>query len=76
MAIHANPQAYSSASAASASFGPLIADISLWFRAARHRGRDLLKRQLLAGAIWPLVIRPSRPSVGWRKHISLSACSA
>ena len=37
-------------SASSATFGPLIADISLWFDApARHRGRDLRLRQLSRG---------------------------
>lgn len=51
----------------SASFGPLIADISLWF--ARHRGIAVAicsSGSYLAGTIWPLVIQPLVGSIGWR----------
>jgi len=52
----------------SASFGPVIADISLWF--LRRRGIAVAicsSGSYLAGAIWPLVIQPLAQSVGWRQ---------
>ena len=55
----------------SASFGPLIADISLWF--ARRRGIAVAicsSGSYLAGTIWPLVIQPLRSRSGWRQHLS------
>jgi len=51
----------------SASFGPLIADISLWFD--RRRGIAVAicsSGSYLAGTIWPLVIQPLIGSIGWR----------
>src|SRR4051812_18149596 len=51
----------------SASFGPVIADISLWF--VRRRGIAVAicsSGSYLAGAIWPLVIQPLAQSLGWR----------
>jgi MFS family permease len=51
----------------SASFGPVIADISLWF--ARRRGVAVAicsSGSYLAGTVWPLVIQPLAASVGWR----------
>jgi MFS family permease len=51
----------------SASFGPLIADISLWF--SRRRGIAVAicsSGSYLAGTIWPLVIQPLAGSIGWR----------
>src|SRR3954468_20612043 len=51
----------------SASFGPVIADISLWF--LRRRGIAVAicsSGSYLAGAIWPLVIQPLVGSIGWR----------
>jgi MFS family permease len=51
----------------SASFGPLIADISLWFE--RRRGIAVAvcsSGSYLAGTIWPLVIQPLVGSIGWR----------
>ena len=52
----------------SASFGPVIADISLWF--TRRRGMAVAicsSGSYLAGTIWPLVVQPSTASVGWRQ---------
>jgi MFS family permease len=52
----------------SASFGPVIADLSLWF--TRRRGIAVAIASCgayFAGAIWPLVIQPLAQSVGWRR---------
>src|SRR5215472_12061959 len=51
----------------SASFGPVIADISLWF--AKRRGVAVAicsSGSYLAGTVWPLVIQPLAQRVGWR----------
>jgi len=51
----------------SASFGPVIADISLWFE--RRRGIAVAicsSGSYLAGTVWPLVILPLAQSAGWR----------
>jgi len=51
----------------SASFGPVIADISLWF--ARRRGIAVAicsSGSYLAGTVWPLVLQPLSASIGWR----------
>ena len=51
----------------SASFGPVIADVSLWFM--RRRGIAVAicsSGSYLAGTIWPLVIQPLAQSIGWR----------
>jgi MFS family permease len=51
----------------SASFGPVIADISLWF--AKRRGVAVAicsSGSYLAGAVWPLVIQRLAEWVGWR----------
>src|SRR5215469_5883995 len=50
-----------------ASFGPVIADISLWF--AKRRGVAVAicsSGSYLAGTVWPLVIQPLAQWVGWR----------
>jgi MFS family permease len=50
-----------------ASFGPLIADISLWFR--RRRGIAVAicaSGNYLAGAIWPPVVQHFIAVAGWR----------
>jgi MFS family permease len=50
-----------------ASFGPVIADISLWFD--RRRGMAVAicsSGSYLAGATWPLIIQPLAESAGWR----------
>ncbi|MBV9828584.1 MAG: MFS transporter [Alphaproteobacteria bacterium] len=51
----------------SASFGPVIADTSLWF--AKRRGVAVAicsSGSYLAGTTWPLIIQPLAQSVGWR----------
>ena len=52
---------------ASASFGPLLADISLWF--ARRRGiavAILAAGNYLAGAVWPPLVQHVIATYGWR----------
>jgi MFS family permease len=52
----------------SASFGPVIADISLWF--VRRRGIAVAicsSGSYLAGTIWPLVLQALVQSAGWRQ---------
>lgn len=52
---------------ASATFGPLIADLSHWFR--KHRGLAVAAAasgNYFAGAIWPLVMQLTLPEEGWR----------
>jgi MFS family permease len=56
---------------ASITFAPLLADVSLWF--ARRRGIAIALvacGNYLAGAIWPLVLRPLIDSYGWRATFS------
>ncbi len=51
----------------SATFGPLIADTSMWF--LRHRGIAVAicaSGNYLAGALWPPVVQHFIDSVGWR----------
>src|ERR1044072_4618971 len=51
----------------SASFGPLIADTSLWVHPRRGiAGARCPSGSYLAGPIWPLVIQPRVGSIGWR----------
>jgi MFS family permease len=52
---------------ASATFGPLIADISHWF--VKRRGVAVAAAasgNYFAGAIWPLVMQAMLPEMGWR----------
>jgi MFS family permease len=54
--------------AGSATFGPLIADTSLWF--TRHRGMAvaiIASGSYLAGTVWPPVVQHFIDSVGWRR---------
>jgi MFS family permease len=53
--------------ASAATFGPLIADTSLWF--TRHRGMAvsiIASGSYLAGTVWPPVVQHSIQSLGWR----------
>jgi len=53
---------------ASASFGPLVADISLWFK--RYRGMAIgivASGNYLAGAVWPPILEHMIDDVGWRQ---------
>ena len=52
----------------SATFGPLVADVSLWF----HRWRGLAvaivaSGNYVAGAVWPSILERSMAAVGWRQ---------
>jgi MFS family permease len=62
----------------SASFGPLVADISLWF--TRRRGIAVAicaSGNYLAGTLWPPVIRYFVEHVGWRPtHIGIGVMCA
>jgi len=52
---------------ASATFGPLIADVSHWF--VRRRGVAVAAAasgNYFAGAIWPIAMQLTLPSEGWR----------
>lgn len=55
------------------SFGPLVADISLWFRKRRGIAVALVASgNYLAGAVWPPVIEHLIGSVGWRQaHVAI-----
>jgi MFS family permease len=51
----------------STTFGPLVADISLWFK--KHRGiavAVVASGNYLAGAIWPKILTWSIAEYGWR----------
>ncbi|MEZ5932672.1 MAG: MFS transporter [Alphaproteobacteria bacterium] len=53
---------------AAVSFGPLVADISLWFRRRRGIAIALVASgNYLAGAVWPPVIEHLIAEVGWRQ---------
>jgi MFS family permease len=60
--------------ASSATFGPLIADTSLWF--TRRRGLALAviaSGSYLAGTAWPPVVQYLIESVGWRRaHLGIA----
>ena len=50
----------------SASFGPLVADISFWFH--RHRGTAVAicaSGNYLAGAVWPPILQHFFAGIGW-----------
>jgi MFS family permease len=59
----------------SATFGPLIADVSLWF--ARRRGiavAIVASGSYLAGTIWPPILQYAIESLGWRyAHMGIGA---
>lgn len=57
----------------SATFGPLVADVSLWF--VRRRGiavAIVASGNYLAGTIWPPLLQAAIEAVGWRQaHIGI-----
>jgi MFS family permease len=57
----------------SATFGPLVADISLWF--VRRRGiavAIVASGNYLAGTLWPPVLQYAIEAVGWRQaHVGI-----
>ena len=59
----------------SATFGPLIASISLWFR--RHRGIAVAlvaSGNYVAGAVWPPLVNGLMQTVGWQgTHLVIGA---
>ncbi|MGI9503378.1 MAG: MFS transporter [Geminicoccaceae bacterium] len=57
----------------SVSFGPLVADISLWFKRRRGIAVALVASgNYLAGAVWPPVIEHLIDTVGWRQaHMTI-----
>jgi MFS family permease len=62
--------------ASAASFGPLIADLSLWFE--RRRGLAVALAacgNYLSGAVWPLILGPVMAASGWRDAAWLLAAT-
>lgn len=59
----------------SATFGPLVADVSHWF--LRRRGiavAIVASGNYLAGAIWPPILQHAIATVGWRQtHLGIGA---
>jgi MFS family permease len=57
----------------SVTFGPLVADVSLWFQ--RRRGiavAIVASGNYLAGTIWPPVLQSAIAAVGWRQaHVGI-----
>jgi MFS family permease len=58
---------------ASSSFGPLVADISLWFRRRRGIAVGIVASgNYLAGALWPPILERMIESDGWRQtHLTV-----
>ncbi len=58
----------------SATFGPLVADVSLWF--VRRRGvavAVVASGNYLAGTIWPPILQYAVEAVGWRQaHLGIA----
>ncbi len=51
----------------SVTFGPLVADVSLWF--SRYRGIAVgivASGNYLAGTVWPPILQPAMDAFGWR----------
>ena len=59
----------------SATFGPLVADVSLWF--VRRRGiavAIVASGNYLAGTLWPPLLQHAIDAVGWRQaHLGIGA---
>jgi MFS family permease len=52
----------------SVTFGPLVADVSLWFRRWRGIAVGIVASgNYLAGAIWPSVLEHTIAAIGWRQ---------
>jgi MFS family permease len=62
----------------SASFGPLVADVSHWF--VRRRGiavAIVASGNYLAGAIWPPILQHAIDTIGWRQaHMAIGVLCA
>ena len=60
---------------ASASFSPLMSDISHWFERRRGLAVTIVSAgNFVAGALWPPIIQPVVEAVGWRAaHFGLAA---
>jgi len=63
--------------ATAASFAPLIADVSHWFRARRGLAVGAAASgNYLSGAVWPLLLAPWLNDGSWREaYVVLAACS-
>jgi MFS family permease len=59
----------------SATFGPLVADVSLWFHKRRGIAVAVVASgNYLAGTIWPPVLQYAIATVGWRQaHVGIGA---
>jgi MFS family permease len=59
----------------SATFGPLVADVSLWFHKRRGVAVAVVASgNYLAGTIWPPVLQYAIATVGWRQaHVGIAA---
>jgi MFS family permease len=59
----------------SATFGPLVADVSLWFHKRRGIAVAVVASgNYLAGTIWPPLLQYAIATVGWRQaHIGIGA---
>jgi MFS family permease len=59
----------------SATFGPLVADVSLWF--VRRRGiavAIVASGNYLAGTLWPPLLQAAIEAIGWRQaHLGIGA---
>jgi MFS family permease len=57
----------------SATFGPLVADVSLWFRKRRGIAVAVVASgNYLAGTIWPPLLQAAIAAVGWRQaHMAI-----
>ncbi|MEO0681510.1 MAG: MFS transporter [Pseudomonadota bacterium] len=64
--------------ATAASFAPLVADVSHWFRARRGLAvAAAASGNYLAGAVWPLILAPIAAQADWRAaYWALAAASA
>ena len=60
---------------ASATFSPLVADISFWFEKRRGFAIGIvISGNYIAGAIWPPIVQALIDGVGWRNALALVGC--